>query len=63
MNKVVIELTLKKHIWIDKDVWGNSFDEELPADMGDVEMLEDEAIKSSTELYGARFLGDWVESN
>lgn len=60
MRRVVIEVTLKRHIWVDKDKWENGFCEELPSDMEDLEMLEDEFTRTVTELHSSRFLGDWI---
>ena len=61
MKQILIEVTLKRHIWIDKNEWENGFGEQLPTDMDDLEMLEDEASKTITELHTAKSLGEWIE--
>jgi len=58
MKRVAIKVTLEKEIWLDEDVWKN-FGEQLPSDMEDLEMLEDEKILSNIELKSAEFVAKW----
>lgn len=58
MNWVAIKVTLEKEIWLDKDIW-ESFGEQLPSDIEDLEMLEDEKILSTIELKSAEFVAEW----
>lgn len=59
MKRVAIKVTLEREIWIRKDVWESSFGEQLPQDMEDLEMLEDECIMTSTELKSAEFVSEF----
>ena len=59
MKRVVIKVTLEREIWIRKDVWESSFGEQLPQDMEDLEMLEDECIMTYTELKSAEFVSEF----
>lgn len=58
MKRVAIKVTLEKEIWLDEDVWKN-FGEQLPSDMEDLEMLEDEKILSNIELKSTEFVAKW----
>lgn len=62
MKRVAIKVTLEKEIWLDEDVW-KSFGEQLPSDMEDLEMLEDEKILSNIELKSAEFVAKWDPKN
>lgn len=59
MKRVAIKVTLEKEIWISKDAWENSFMEQLPEDVEDLEMLQDECIMTNTELKGAEVIAEF----
>jgi hypothetical protein len=56
MKRIAIKVILEKEVWVDNDVWENSFGEQLPIDMEDLEMLEDECLMSNIQLKGAEVI-------
>lgn len=59
MKKVAIKVTLEREIWINKNVWEKSFEEQLPHDMEDLEFLEDESSRINTEFKGAEVIAEF----
>ncbi|ASA22624.1 hypothetical protein [Paenibacillus donghaensis] len=59
MKRVAIKVTLEREIWISKEVWEESFGEQLPCDIEDLEMLEDESLRSNTELKDVKVVGEF----
>ncbi|MRX70858.1 hypothetical protein GJU40_01585 [Bacillus lacus] len=58
MKRVAIRVTLEREIWLKKDVW-ESFGEQLPTDVEDLEMLEAECLLTNTELKGAGVISEF----
>ncbi|MEB5480953.1 hypothetical protein P8825_15410 [Shouchella clausii] len=58
MKKVAIKVTLEKEIWLTEESW-EGFGEQLPLDIDDLEMLEDECLLSNIELKGAGVVAEW----
>lgn len=61
MKRVAIKVTLEKEIWLTKETW-QGFGEQLPQDMEDLEMIEDEKILSNVEFKDAKFVAEWDAS-
>lgn len=59
MKRVAIKVTLEKEIWVSKEVWEESFSEQLPCDVDDLEMLTDECLMSNTELKNAEVIAEF----
>lgn len=55
MKKVSVKVTLERTLWLSEEVW-EGFGEELPQDMEDLEMLQDEALTWETVLAKAEVL-------
>jgi hypothetical protein len=54
MNRVAIEVTIKRTVLLRRDVWEDSFSKQLPTDMEDLEMLQDESLTISDELTDSK---------
>lgn len=59
MKRVAIKVTLEREIWISKDVWEESFGEQLPLDMEDLDMIQDECSMYNTELKSAEVISEF----
>jgi hypothetical protein len=59
MKKVAIKVTLEREIWLSKEVWEKSFGEQLPQDMDDLDMIEDESLRRNTEFKNAEFISEF----
>jgi hypothetical protein len=59
MKKVAIKVTLEREVWLSEEVWEKSFGEQLPQDMDDLEMLQDECLMTNIELKGAEVISKW----
>jgi hypothetical protein len=59
VKRVAIKVLLEREIWIDKDVWEDEFDGELPSDMEDLEMLEEASTRYNTELKNAEIISEF----
>jgi hypothetical protein len=59
MKRVAIRVTLEREVWIRKDVWEESFGEQLPQDMEDLEMLQDECLMTNTDLKRAEVISEF----
>jgi hypothetical protein len=56
MERVAIKVILEREVWIRKDIWEDSFGEQLPQDMEDLEMLQDECLMTNTEFKSAEVI-------
>ncbi|WP_458123375.1 hypothetical protein [Paenibacillus sp. Z3-2] len=59
MKRVAIKVLLEREIWIDKDVWEDEFDGQLPSDMEDLEMLEEASTRYNTELKNVEIISEF----
>lgn len=55
MKRVLIKVTLERVVLLSEEAW-ESFNKELPLDMEDLEMLQDEANTYTTELIKAELI-------
>lgn len=58
-TRVAIKVFLEQEIWIDKNVWEDEFNGELPSDMEDLEMLEEASTRYNTELKNAEIISEF----
>lgn len=63
MKNVAIKVVLEREIWIEKDVWENDFNSQLPADVEQLGLLEDECLMTNTELKNAEFVSEFELSD
>lgn len=59
MKKVAIKVTLEREIWLSKEVWEESFGGQLPQDMDDLDMIEEECLRRNTEFKNAEFISEF----
>lgn len=63
MKRVAIKVTLEREIWLREEIWRDSFGEQLPQDMEDLDMLEDECVMTNTELKKSEVFVKWETNN
>ncbi len=59
MKRVAIKVTLEREIWLSKEVWEEGFGEQLPQDMDDLDMIEEECLRRNTEFKKAEFISEF----
>lgn len=63
MKRVAIKVTLEREIWLREEIWRDNFGEQLPQDMEDLDMLEDECVMTNTELKKSEVFVKWETNN
>lgn len=59
METVTIKVDLKREIKLPKDTWEELFDEQLPKDVRDVDLMEEYSVSSTTTLKRSGVKDEW----